>query len=125
MAWDIDAAVAALRANAVAESTGACARFVRQAVAAGGIALPRTANSAKDFGPGLISSGFVEQSLKEGEDYKKGDIVVIQNTTGHPHGHIQIFDGKIWISDFRQNGFWPGPNYRKFTPSYKLYRYSQ
>jgi hypothetical protein len=27
-----------------------------------------------------------------------------------------------WVSDFKQNGEWPGPAYRKEKPSFKTYR---
>jgi len=41
----------------------------------------------------------------------------------HPHGHIQMYNGTQWISDFRQNSFWPGSDYRNFTPSLTILRW--
>lgn len=38
-------------------------------------------------------------------------------------GHIAGYDGKDWISDFVQNGFWPGKAYRTERPDYVIYRY--
>ena len=55
--------------------------------------------------------------------YKAGDVAIIENYTGGAeHGHMQMYDGSVWISDFRQNDFWSGPGYRKNKPSYKIYR---
>ena len=123
MTWNVDAAVASLQANALANSLGQCAKYVRQAVAAGGIALQRTL-SAKDYGPSLNAAGFTEYATVPEGGYRKGDIAVIDSTTGHQHGHIQMYDGSVWISDFKQKvDFWPGTNYRKYLPAFKIYRY--
>jgi hypothetical protein len=35
-----------------------------------------------------------------------------------------MFDGFHWYSDFRQRDFWPGPDYRKHQPMYRLYRWT-
>lgn len=52
-----------------------------------------------------------------------GDIVVIQSYTGGSvHGHIQMYNGTQWVSDFKQSGFWPGSGYRKNEPSYSIFR---
>ena len=40
----------------------------------------------------------------------------------HPHGHIQMYNGEKWISDFRQNNFWPGSDYKNAKPSYVILR---
>lgn len=123
MTWNVDAAVASLQANALANSVGQCAKYVRQAVAAGGIALQRTL-SAKNYGPSLTAAGFTEYAAIPEGGYRKGDIAVIDSTTGHPHGHIQMYDGSVWISDFKQLvDFWPGASYRKHMPAFKIYRY--
>jgi len=53
-----------------------------------------------------------------------GDVVVIQAITGHPHGHMAMFDGQIWISDFRQmHGFYPAQVYRTIKPAYQICRH--
>jgi hypothetical protein len=55
--------------------------------------------------------------------FQQGDIVVIQPTKhGNPAGHIAGYDGKDWISDFVQRGFWPGSAYEKEKPGYVVYR---
>jgi len=33
---------------------------------------------------------------------QKGDIYVEDRTNTHPHGHIAIYDGNNWVSDFIQ-----------------------
>jgi hypothetical protein len=52
---------------------------------------------------------------------KNGDVVVFDKTTNHENGHIAMFDGDQWISDFKQNDMWGG-SIRKEAPSYKIYR---
>lgn len=52
-----------------------------------------------------------------------GDIIVIQSYVGGSvHGHIQIYNGTQWVSDFKQSGFWPGSGYKKNEPSYDIFR---
>lgn len=123
MAWNIDDAVASLQANARPRSIGKCARYVRDAIAAGGVALQRTLH-AKDYGPHLAAAGFVAYGAMPEGGYIKGDVVVMEGFGDAPSGHMQMYDGNGWISDFRQgNGFWPGPAYRKSTPAFKVYRH--
>lgn len=120
IAWDKDSAVDHLRSHARPESTKNCARYVREAIEHGGIALERT-RSARDYGASLIDAGFHEISTALPQ---RGDVVVIQAIDGHPDGHMAMYDGHIWISDFRQyHGFYPGPAYREAKPPYKMYRH--
>lgn len=75
---------------------------------------------AKDYGSSLVGAGFYEVH----GDPQPGDVVVIQATGAHTAGHMAMFDGQIWISDFRQlHGFYPGPEYRIHRPAYKIYRH--
>lgn len=49
---------------------------------------------------------------------------MIQGMPVHPHEHMAMFDGSIWISDFKQmHGFYPGDAYRTAKPPYKMYRH--
>ena len=92
--------------------------------------------SAKNFGPFLLSLGFLAGKqielirTKRGElvqaterGFALGDIIVCQSVLGSRspkkgeeklvHGHIQMFNGsRAWISDFEQEGFFSGPGYR-------------
>lgn len=124
MPWDVNAAVTHLRNNAQSTSHGYCAKYTRQAIEAGGVTLVRHV-SAKDYGSSLTAVGFAEHAAEPQGGYRQGDVAVIQNFGTHVHGHMQMFDGTRWISDFRQRDFWPGSAYRTSQPSFKIYRYPQ
>lgn len=118
--WDKNAAVKHLDSHARASSQGRCAQFVRESVEAGGLRLQRCA-SAKDYDRSLLAAGFAAVQTQE---FVAGDIVVIAPIPGHPHGHMAMFNGTLWISDFRQlHGHYPGPGYRQLRPAYTVYRY--
>jgi hypothetical protein len=121
MGWDVEKAVTHAQTKAESGSVGMCAKYTRQAIEAGGVTLTRH-GSAKDYGSSLVAVGFVELNFCP-VAYAKGDVAVIQGFPGHPHGHMQIFDGAQWISDFKQKDFWPGKAYRDKQPSYAVYRY--
>lgn len=109
-----------LRMHAQGHSTNNCARYVREAIEAGGITISRT-HSAKDYGYSLHQAGFVE--IDASTPLQPGDVVIIQPIPGHPHGHMAMYDGTYWISDFVQNyGFYPGNGYRTAKPPYQIYR---
>lgn len=42
----------------------------------------------------------------------KGDIAVMPSLNGHPDGHIAMFTGMIWVSDFKQRDHWGSSAYR-------------
>ncbi|HLX54956.1 MAG TPA: hypothetical protein VKR58_13505, partial [Aquella sp.] len=107
---------------------------------AGGIKAKGWAIPAREEGSYLIKWGFktVAPDKNGNYDFHKGDIVVIQgypggtaDKNGVPYGHIMMFDGTQWVSDFKQNvggswpngGFWPGPGYRKYKPAFTVYRW--
>lgn len=120
-AYDRFGAANYVSSHAAATSTGHCAKFVRLAIERGGIVLDRT-RDAKDYGQSLISAGFYEVSAAPPQ---KGDVVVIQPITNHPSGHMAMFDGQIWISDFKQyHGFYASQEYRTIQPPYKIYRHN-
>lgn len=120
--WDAQKAVKHLDTHARAASHGQCARYVRGAVEAGGVTLARH-TSAKDYGSSLTKVGFVSQgALATG--FRAGDVAIIQPIKGHPHGHMCMYDGRHWVSDFKQmHGLYPGASYRKHKPAYAVYRY--
>lgn len=120
MKWNRDKALKHLRSRAKVASQNSCAEFTKQAIEAGGITLHRT-NNAKNFSASLSRAGFAE--LPADTITIAGDIVVIQ-----PHGeddsigHMAMFDGSIWISDFRQRAIYPDLAYRQAQPLFTLYR---
>ena len=121
-AFDKGKAVAWIRANALPKfGAGRCARHVRRALEAGGADCTGHPVSAKDWGPTLARIGFTELPLA-GTEPQPGDVLVIDALQGKVHGHIQMFDGMAWVSDFVQRERWPGPVYRIEQPRCRLYR---
>ena len=136
---DVDKAVKHLNDNATTfnhalkrfnRRIGKCAQYVRQALEAGGVYIDpkKRPGVAKDYGPHLEKAGFHKLSPRPKPDYdpQKGDVVVIQS---HPKvsraGHIAIFNGRDWVSDFvppQRSSIWPGPGYRTYKPDYEVYR---
>lgn len=128
MALDIDAATECLRAQAAPNSRGLCARYVRQALEAGGLILTDHPAVAREYTPTLLRCGFTlvcdnPARLANGYVPEKGDVAVIQPYPGgNAAGHIAMYDGAQWISDFRQRDVWSGPGYRTYKPSIAICR---
>lgn len=76
--------------------------------------------SAKDYDSFLPSLGFYEV---DPNNYvpQAGDIVVHEAKEGHEHGHIAMYDGSDWISDFIQRDMYGGSAYRN-DPDYSIWR---
>ena len=92
---------------------GKCWGYVKRALQAGGFpfANSESAYMAVDFlkshGFKMIVSGKVNGH--SGSDYPNkcvGDITVFAACNGHKHGHINMWCGKKWVSDFWQEGNW-------------------
>jgi hypothetical protein len=121
--WDKAKAVAHLDDNAEDESTGHCAQYVREAIEAGGVQLVHHA-SAKDYGGSLTAVGFTVAPPTAATAPEAGDVGIVQPIDGHPDGHMAMFDGTLWVSDFvQQHGLYPGPAYRDAKPPFTIYRY--
>ncbi|MET3131326.1 hypothetical protein AAKU55_001585 [Oxalobacteraceae bacterium GrIS 1.11] len=117
--WEKEAAVEYLNAHALPHSLGKCAEYVRKAIEAGGIELNRHSD-AKDYGASLLTSGFIALGNSVAQ---AGDVAVIEAIPGHPKGHMAMFNGTIWVSDFKQlHGYYPGPGYRQLRPPVVFYR---
>ena len=155
--WEMEKAINHLNTKAEPNSTGYCARYVCRAIEAGGIHIinpkptvsPYTSPSAKDYGNSLVNAGFIKQCIDSSNLtlLKKGDVAVIQAITKeqiqalteeqikrlkkpikeHPHGHMAMFNGSIWVSDFKQtrggNSPYPGTLYRQVKPNFAIYRF--
>ncbi len=133
----LDKILGTLRRNVRPKTKGDCATFVRIALESGGFRLRRPPPRADkkvhagDYGPSLLEAGFEEVVIKDIEAYtnggaKIGDVAIIQPYPGgNPSGHMQMYDGERWISDWRQGGFWAGrgTDYEKYKPPFKIYRY--
>lgn len=143
MALNIEKAVKYVIDNAETGSIGKCARYVRRALEAGGADLSHHPVSAKNYGPTLLRIGFNDFFYWDGSvgcpvgedktcrvmnqsfqyEAKKGDVIVIQPyDENHPHGHIALYTGSQWVSDFKQRDMWAGPSYRKHQPPFMIYR---
>ncbi len=119
----IAAGVDVLNNNAQSTSHGRCAYFVRQALAAEGYTSfddnhPR---SAYQYGQYLTSAGFtsVAQSV-QGFTAQPGDVVVFQPVAGHSDGHIAMYNGTQWVSDYKQSSIFAASAYQ--NGSYQIYR---
>ena len=60
--------------------------------------------------------------MAPGEKPQKGDVVVFQAIEGHKDGHVAMFDGKQWISDFKQDSIYAATDYQKVDAPYVIYR---
>lgn len=99
--------------HAESHSVGKCAGYVRKALDAGGYK-PQPQPSAYMYASKNILAKVGFSKIDKKSPPQKGDIVVWSNVPEHKHGHIQVFNGKQWVSDFKQKNFSP---YRKQTPS--------
>ncbi len=100
------AAMAASRA-AHSRSQSRCALYVRRALQSAGYSFTPQASAYMYATNGTLrSAGFVQI---DSSNYQPqiGDVVVFNRTSRNPHGHIQIYDGSQWVSDFRQPKFSP------------------
>lgn len=114
MTWNLYAAVDYLIKHAKPKSASPheCAKYVRLAIEAGGISTagrPVSAYKYKDFLPkiGFKSIGSIfgknAQDRWTKNSARKGDIAVMDHGQ---HGHICMYSGYQWISDFKQNHMW-------------------
>ncbi|MDO5768518.1 MAG: CHAP domain-containing protein [Psychrobacter sp.] len=109
-------AIAAARASRAAHSnsTGRCARYVRQALQAAGYEFTPNGSAYEYATRGTLSNaGFVK--ISNNTSPQVGDVVVYSRSSKHRHGHIQIFDGSTWVSDFRQDSINPYSDTYSYT----------
>jgi RHS repeat-associated protein len=124
-----------------------CGAFVRMGLQAGLGETPTpvgnntlgTPSDAKDFGPFLTDKlGFSdvtdEWNSQPGYGAQPGDIAVFQPANGsNPSGHVEVWDGTQWVSDYKQgapinDGNYAGthffPNLSKYGQQpYRIYHY--
>jgi hypothetical protein len=124
--FNISAAINYLDENAYSHyikgKCGHCALHVRQALQAGGINTAHHPVFAKNYGPYLMGWGFENISPTDYTPFP-GDIRVWQSYPGgNPAGHIDMFNGSNWGSDFIENGVFPGRGYSIY-PNYQIFRW--
>ncbi|WP_435009924.1 hypothetical protein P12x_001137 [Tundrisphaera lichenicola] len=119
--FNVEDAVAHLNSNANKKSSGKCAKYVREAIEAGGINLERHRH-AKDYDSSLEDAGFEPVTRDSNYQPQAGDVAVFEGNKQHPSGHIQMYNGDKWVSDFEQKNYSP---YRKknTTPDSTVYRH--
>lgn len=126
---------------------GKCAEFFRKALQRTGF--PRQWGDAVEYFKTLKKLGFkaIPLNTKQKQEYikgneqlvLKGDVVVMNSPANRAknNGHIQMFDGKNWISDHIQASkaqlaertpkitepLWPGQDYRDYRPYFTVFRY--
>lgn len=125
--WNIKDSLVYLNANVQPKSIGKCAAHVRKAIEAGGLSTegrPVAAYMYKDFLPkiGFNEIAEVTGKIKQREwtdkNAKPGDIAVMSYGK---YGHICMYNGKQWVSDFVQNNMWV----YKGDGTCKIYRIKQ
>ena len=123
--YSVDKAVATLVRRAYPsydpKKCGKCAQAVRIALEAGGLNTinhPVPAYEYKDFLPKLGFKAVDASSYSP----RKGDIIVIAPIEGHSSGHIAMYSGSKWISDFVQSDMWGGSAYRNCKASHVFFR---
>ncbi len=100
-------AAAAARRAAHGKSIGRCALYVRRALQSAGYSFTPQASAYMYATNGTLkNAGFVKLN-NDGYVPQVGDVAVFNRTSRNPHGHIQIYDGNQWVSDFRQPKFSP------------------
>lgn len=107
------ARIASTAAGNRSRSLGRCALYVRKALQAAGYSFTPQPSAYMYANGTLARAGFTK--IANGTAPQVGDVVVFERSNKNPHGHIQIFDGKDWVSDFRQPKFSPYSDARGYT----------
>jgi RHS repeat-associated protein len=117
---------------------GQCSPYTPNAINAGfGDNRIPTNLAGSAYGPPLLKAGFTKVPISNLNNYKplKGDIAVMNGPSGSktcntgiggPCGHIQMYNGDQWVSDFFQTRkFWPGAAYQDANPQlqFQIYRW--
>lgn len=117
--WNLDASARYATEHAEKRSVGLCAMYVRKAIRAGGIPLYQGGDAwtYKYLLPLLM----FEEVDKEAPR-RVGDIVVFQPIGGRRYGHIALWNGKQWVSDFKQRSIIVHSDYRGEGCEYAIFR---
>jgi hypothetical protein len=103
--WNIQAACQWIITHSHTSTQHACAKYVRQAIEAGGISTAGRPTWAWKYMNYLPTIGFKYiGNFQRGFKAEPGDIAVYMKN-GNPNvpGHICMWTGVQWCSDFRQN----------------------
>lgn len=100
--------------HALKASAQKCAEYVNNALRAQGI---KIWGHGRDVAGNLLKTGKFQSIAYNGKYIaQKGDVMSIPSIAGHPHGHVAIFNGEYWVSDYiqtnkRGNTAAPGDDY--------------
>ncbi|MGI7118775.1 hypothetical protein ACNGEM_09300 [Campylobacter coli] len=90
--------------NLGTRSTGSCAKYVRSYLMAAGYPLSGWPVAAADYINFLPKYGFTPVQGRATQIRPEvGDISITQRFGNHKYGHIAIWNGSNWVSDFKQN----------------------
>ena len=86
--------------HALPKSSKNCGYYVNESFRKQGI---KVWGHGEDVAKNLIATGKF-QSIAYNDKYiaQKGDVMSIPSIAGHPHGHVAIFNGEYWVSDYIQ-----------------------
>ena len=107
--------------NAAAQSQSKCAMYIRIALQQGGGFQFMPRGSAYQYNEVLPGLGF--KAYPASEPAKIGDVIVYGRCIEHKHGHIQVWNGKNWVSDFVQRRAVPYKAGYDPTQSITLWRF--
>ena len=113
-----DKAVDYITNHAESESKCSCAGYVMRGMWRGGC--PIGLLPAYGYSKTLPQMGFKEVSTKNYTP-QRGDISVVPSNSSHPFGHIALYNGQQWVSDFKQNHILPSKAY-KASGKYQIFR---
>ena len=104
-----DKAVEYISNHAGVKSKCSCAGYVMLGLWYGGC--PAGLVPAYAYEKTLPQMGFQEVPT-EGYQPQKGDVSVLPPAGNSPFGHIAVYNGRQWVSDFSQKSLFPSSAYR-------------
>lgn len=117
--WSPEEAARYTTEHAEKKSVGMCALYVRKAIIAGGIPL-YVGGDAWSYKYMLPILNF--HQVDKNAEREVGDIVVFQPIGGRKYGHIAIWNGRQWVSDFKQRNLIVHSDYANEGAEYTIYR---
>ncbi len=106
--------------HAGTKSKCCCAGYVMRGLWHGGCPVSLAVLPAYGYAKTLPQMGF-EEIPKEGYIPRKGDISVLPKNSNHVFGHIAVYNGTQWVSDFKQNSMLCSKTYRAIG-EYQIFR---
>lgn len=119
--FNVARAVQTLNYQAHPRTTHKCRRYVEDAIESGfglrhgsiNSRLTHGNGSAWSLAEGLPKLGFAPISWSNYQP-QAGDIVVMPQLPGHQDGHVAMFNGNSWVSDYAQQDLWGGDDMRHY-----------